>query len=433
MKSKILFLLMSLSTFTWAQITVDSSSVVAPGQTRYIAFDYMPASTINVGMANANAQNWDFSDLVANELDTLYFVLPADADYPSSNPATTLSVNTTSDECLHFSVSNSGLYFVEFTDASGSFSLMETFANFPMQYGSNFSSSLSIDTIVENDFVPIPGIDLIRYKKDTTNTATVDAWGTATTPLGTFDVLRLKKDGSSIDSIWTKGAPVSHQVQTVGMTFNPDTLVINVLDTVFFTGLGYHDATEVDEATYLANGTISNGGFVYLTDDFHVFTEPGTYYYVCTPHASMGMKGMITVNNDWSLYQTSSIAGGEPTYDFWTNNANAAGLPLVTLYTDGNGAIDNADFLTTTPMVSDLQKEELLNTSIYPNPAQDYIIISVKEASNLQILSVDGKIVYESAFTEQERVSLKDFAEGMYLYQVQTKDATQSGTFNIVR
>ena len=84
-------------------------------------------------------------------------------------------------------------------------------------------------------------------------------------------------------------------------------------------------------------------------------------------------------------------------------------------------------------MVSDLQKEELLNTSIYPNPAQDYIIISVKEASNLQILSVDGKIVYESAFTEQERVSLKDFADGIYLYQVQTKDATQSGTFNIVR
>ena len=94
---------------------------------------------------------------------------------------------------------------------------------------------------------------------------------------------------------------------------------------------------------------------------------------------------------------------------------------------------DNADFLTTTPMVSDLQEEELLNTSVYPNPAQDYIIISVKEASTLQILSVDGKIVYESAFTEQERVSLKDFAEGMYLYKVQTKDATQSGTFNIVR
>jgi plastocyanin len=240
-------------------------------------------------------------------------------------------------------------------------------------------------------------------------------------------------DGSSVDSIWTKGAPVSHQVQTIGNTFDPDMLTINVLDTVFFTGLGYHNATEVDEATYLANGTTSNGGFEYLFDDFHVFTEPGTYYYVCTPHAGMGMKGMITVNNDWTLYQTSSVTGGEPTYDFWTDNANVAGLPLVTLYTDGNGAIYNADFLTTTPMVSDLQEEELLNTSVYPNPAQDYIIISVKEASTLQILSVDGKIVYESAFTEQERVSLKDFAEGMYLYKVQTKDATQSGTFNIVR
>ena len=169
----ILLLFMSLSTFTWAQITVDSSSVVAPGQTRYIASDNMPTGTLSIGMSSANAQNWDFSNLVVNELDTHYFVLPADADYPSSNLATTLSANS-SDQSLHFSVSNSGLYFVGYTDASGSFPLNETMANFPMQYGSNFSSSLSIDTIVENDFVPIPGIDLIRYKKDTTNTATVD-------------------------------------------------------------------------------------------------------------------------------------------------------------------------------------------------------------------------------------------------------------------
>ena len=339
MKSKILFLLMSLSTFTFAQITVDMNSVAAPGQTRYIAFDYMPASTINAGTASATAQNWDFTDLIANETDTLYFVLPADANYPSTDPSTTLSVNTTSDECIHFSVSNSGLYFTEITDPTGSFPIGQTLANFPMQYLSTFSSSLSIDTIVENDIFPIPGIDLIRYKKDTTNTTIVDAFGTAITPLGTFDVLRLMNDGSSVDSIWTKGAPVSHQVQTVGNTFDPDMLTINVLDTVFFTGLGYHNATEVDEATYLANGTTSNGGFEYLFDDFHVFTEPGTYYYVCTPHAGMGMKGMITVNNDWTLYQTSSVTGGEPTYDFWTDNANVAGLPLVTLYTDGNGAI----------------------------------------------------------------------------------------------
>ena len=387
----------------------------------------MPASTISVGIASANAQNWDFSDLVANELDTLYFVLPTDADYPSSNPATTLSVNTTFDECIHLSLSNTGLYVTGYTDASSELQFTETLAIFPMEYGSNFSSSATFDTIFS------VMLDSIRYKKDTSNTVIVDAHGTTNTPLGTFDVLRLKKDGSSVDSIWYKQAPTSHEIQTNGMTFSPDTLVINILDTVYFTGLAYHDATEVDESTYIANGNTPNGGFAYPSDSFHVFTEQGTYYYVCTPHASAGMKGMIKVTNGWMLTNADSITGGEPVYEFWTNNANQAGLPLVTLYTDGSGAIDNADFLTTTPMVSDLQKEELLNTSIYPNPAQDYIIISVKEASNLQILSVDGKIVYESAFTEQERVSLKDFAEGMYLYQVQTKDATQSGTFKIVR
>ena len=55
---------------------------------------------------------------------------------------------------------------------------------------------------------------------------------------------------------------------------------------------------------------------------------------------------MIKVTNGWMLTNADSITGGEPVYEFWTNNANQAGLPLVTLYTDGSGAIDNADFLT---------------------------------------------------------------------------------------
>ena len=221
MKSKILFLLMTLSMFAWAQITVDSSSVVAPGQTRYTAYDYMPASTINAGIASANAQNWDFSDLVANELDTLYFVLPTDADYPSSNPATTLSVNTTFDECIHLSLLILDCMLQDIQTHRVNFNLLETLAIFPMEYGSNFSSSATFDTIFS------VMLDLIRYKKDTTNnTVIVDAWGTANTPLGTFDVLRLKKDGSSVDSIWYKQAPTSHEIQTNGMTFNPDTLVI---------------------------------------------------------------------------------------------------------------------------------------------------------------------------------------------------------------
>ena len=92
------------------------------------------------------------------------------------------------------------------------------------------------------------------------------------------------------------------QVQTIntfGMTFTPDTVTINLGDTVEFGPLGYHNAVEVDESTWISNDTTYNGGFYFS------FGSPGgyfipdsakTYYYICQPHASMGMKGVIIVN-----------------------------------------------------------------------------------------------------------------------------------------
>ena len=53
-----------------------------------------------------------------------------------------------------------------------------------MTYGDNFNWSFVIDSIFENTFVPMPGADLVRYKKDTFNISEVDAFGTAFTPLG---------------------------------------------------------------------------------------------------------------------------------------------------------------------------------------------------------------------------------------------------------
>ena len=48
------------------------------------------------------------------------------------------------------------------------------------------------------------------------------------------------------------------QVQTIntaGMTFTPDTVTINLGDTIEFGPLGYHNAVEIDESTWIANDT----------------------------------------------------------------------------------------------------------------------------------------------------------------------------------
>ena len=80
------------------------------------------------------------------------------------------------------------------------------------------------------------------------------------------------------------------------MIFSPSNLNINLGDTVYFENLNSHNVVEVSEESYYNNGIISNGGFELYTDDYVVFNEIGTYYYVCTPHVEMGMKGIINVN-----------------------------------------------------------------------------------------------------------------------------------------
>ena len=91
--------------------------------------------------------------------------------------------------------------------------------------------------------------------------------------------------------------PSNHIINTVGMFFDPDTLYVTVGDTVIFNIGNFHNAVEIDSATYISNGTTPNGGFNFGVGTFNwVVPQAQTYYYICQPHAIMGMKGMIVAN-----------------------------------------------------------------------------------------------------------------------------------------
>lgn len=84
-----------------------------------------------------------------------------------------------------------------------------------------------------------------------------------------------------------------------GFAFSPASLTIQQGDTVVFTLQSSHDAREVTQATYNANGsTALSGGFQTAFGGGTVLPAKlatGTHYYVCSNHASMGMKGTIVV------------------------------------------------------------------------------------------------------------------------------------------
>jgi plastocyanin len=90
-------------------------------------------------------------------------------------------------------------------------------------------------------------------------------------------------------------------ISNSGFSFTPATITINLGDSVNFGITASHDAREVSMATWNVNGSSAlPGGFQTPFGGGLVLPAQlglGTHYYVCTPHASSGMKAKIIVQN----------------------------------------------------------------------------------------------------------------------------------------
>ena len=98
-------------------------------------------------------------------------------------------------------------------------------------------------------------------------------------------------------------------VTNAGLTFTPADITVEVGDTVNWNIAANHNAVEVSEATWNANGTTPNGGFsVDFGGGAVMFNAPGTYWYVCQPHAGQSMKGRVFVNGPPQPMNESFVA-----------------------------------------------------------------------------------------------------------------------------
>lgn len=113
-----------------------------------------------------------------------------------------------------------------------------------------------------------------------------------------------------LSALFLVAASLTAGAQTInqsGFSFSPATLTVDAGDDITITIGSPHTCTEVTEATWNANGNSSNGGFNFSAGTHTLnLTVPGTYYYVCVPHASMGMKGRIIVNSTTGITENTA-------------------------------------------------------------------------------------------------------------------------------
>jgi plastocyanin len=127
-------------------------------------------------------------------------------------------------------------------------------------------------------------------------------------------------------------------ITNINATFSPSLVTINDDDTVRFVLSSTHDAREVSQATWNANGNTAlpgfqtpfTGGFVFPTQ-----LTAGTHYYVCTPHASIGMKGRIIVNSTSGIGNNAASATAIKVFPnpFTAKvTVEAPGIDLISIY-----------------------------------------------------------------------------------------------------
>ncbi len=165
-------------------------------------------------------------------------------------------------------------------------------------------------------------------------------------------------------------AQTTHQLANVGTSFNPPVITMQAGDSIHLVLSSPHTCTQVSQATWNANGNTSNGGFNFSAGT-HTFAldVPGTYFYVCIPHASSGMKGQLIVLGSNSI---------------------------------GEAGANNP-------------------TNVFPNPATDIVHIDaalVKPGSSVVLFDLSGKRVLQVAPMLTTTVNVGRLAPGTYLMLV---------------
>jgi Secretion system C-terminal sorting domain len=198
-----------LSNMIWAQIQLTSADMAVANTTVYIATDTTP--TIVNGSGGAN-QNWDFSDLHLQTLDTISFLPYSYAPNPKF-PTSNLILKQGWQNNFAYLKSNSNSVSILGSAATIDFGTgplnlnqvnapSELLLNFPATYNSSFTNNyVSKTKFYYGQQVQGVQVDSFRFKSTVTKSQLIDGYGNLTTPLGSYSVLRIKETKINYDTV----------------------------------------------------------------------------------------------------------------------------------------------------------------------------------------------------------------------------------------
>jgi hypothetical protein len=362
-----------------AQITLNQADFGSPGDVFYQAFDGT-AGELNLGTASATAQNWNFTTLTIDQLDTLNFVIPANApggiDFPNASVALLTGPNT----ALFFNNTPNAVQVLGNGAGAGGFGFSAPFnppfnlLTYPTTYGANSSQNYSFDItnyigLDTTADVPIVGtlviqLDSIRIKRDAQININFDAFGNLALPIGTFNSLRALNVQTNNDSTFAYLLqPVSIPLFNINLT----------------------------------------AGWNIITNDIAAAIS------VVAPGIFVGNTTGVTV---------------EKSYDWFTNNKDYL---LCSVRVDSATASipQSARYLSDPIFLSNPEMELIDGGYVYPNPTGQYLSFSgLPQGFTGMVVMTDmtGRVMQKASVSSNEPISIEELPSGLYAVSVISQD-----------
>lgn len=196
---------------TPTSITFDGSTTPSIGDVYYQSVDTVLQDSVMMGEGENMA--WNFDWLTEYFVDTLSIVDPSTTPGGASFPESDYAFQD-GDEEFYFYASNTATgieadgYAGDMIGDGNSLSLVfdnpMNFTMFPATYGDSFSDDFYMDQTMAISVEIQPGIyaDSLRMKREGTVTADVNGWGEVTSPMGSYDAIRIARSENSTDSTW---------------------------------------------------------------------------------------------------------------------------------------------------------------------------------------------------------------------------------------
>lgn len=290
------------STLAKAQISYLASDLPVIGEqiTRYrdTIAQYGP------GSAGPN-QQWSFPAPVIRETFTTSIVSPASTPNASTFTNSNLALTNDNTSYLYFSTSansmlatgTSGDLLQNGTTVVVPFSNPLTVHNLPRNYDDASDDTYYFEAIAYNISVPIAGIPLnvnaARLRHYGHVYDTTDGYGQLTTPVGTYDCLRVKSTDYTEDSIWTKlfsFSPWSLQSSLTGKDTSTSYSWIGKESGLALAELSFDTLDNPKNFTWTSVLPLTTGIAATESNEIQVFPQPNTGKFSATWSDNQGFR-----------------------------------------------------------------------------------------------------------------------------------------------